>query len=53
MNSFCEKACKYIDRCRLDEEKTKGCKADIKPDGKIFGKTFEEINTLQHSATRK
>jgi hypothetical protein len=48
MNKYCLKDCKHKTYCRLDEEKTRLCKVDSKEDGKIFGRTFAQINAMQH-----
>jgi hypothetical protein len=48
MNKYCQKDCKHKDYCKLDEEQTKKCKVDAKKDGKILGRSFDEINAMQH-----
>ncbi len=53
MNYHCENPCKYVERCRLDEEQTKGCKAKGYQSDLICGLTFEQIDKMQQSPARK
>ena len=53
MNNNCLKACKHIDYCRLDAEKTARCRIEEDDREKlIFGRTWKEIQDLQQQQRR-